>query len=67
LHKKDDLRPQLFVALEVLRSLPESVTASVGEQLAAGLAKIVMERPDAFRSVPFFGASLLAISPELII
>lgn len=38
---KPALRDQLYLALDVLRSLPSSVLSAVSEQLMAGIAKIL--------------------------
>ncbi len=40
-HIQPKLRDQLYLALDVLRSLPSTVLNAVSEQLMAGVAKIL--------------------------
>lgn len=48
---QDELNEQLFVALDALRKLPPNVLASVAEQLAAGLLRVVSQRARVIRCV----------------
>lgn len=49
------LRDQLFIALDVLRSLPSSVLNAVSEQLMAGIAKILEKDRNVVRSQTEWG------------
>lgn len=48
---KDDMRDQVFLALDTLRTLPQGMLSVVSDQIAAGLSLIVSENPNVVRSV----------------
>ena len=48
--QKDDLRDQVFMALDVLRTLPKPTLAALSWQTAAGLSRLLLENPKATRS-----------------
>ncbi|KAI5124326.1 hypothetical protein M0805_008933 [Coniferiporia weirii] len=52
---KPTLRDQLYVSLDLLGSLPTSITVSVGEQVMAGLVVLVRTRRDIIRSQTEWG------------
>ena len=49
------MRDQLYLALDVLRSLPSSVLAAVSEQLMAGVARILEKDSTVVRSQTEWG------------
>lgn len=46
---QDDMRDQVFLALDSLRTLPQGMLAVVSDQVAAGLSLIVSENPTVVR------------------
>lgn len=45
------MRDQLFIALDLLRNLPQGVITSLAEQLTAGLTKIIVDNPKCLKYV----------------
>jgi hypothetical protein len=54
-NSKPSLRDQLYIALDVLRSLPLTVLSAVSEQLMAGIAKILEKDTEVVKSQTEWG------------
>ncbi|KAG8947301.1 GDP/GTP exchange factor for ARF [Tulasnella sp. 424] len=55
LAEQPSLRDQVYVSIDLLRSLPPSVTNAVAEQLATGLARLVKEHHNIINSATEWG------------
>ena len=50
LSMKDEMRDQVFLALDALRTLPKPFLTSLSEQTAGGVSRILVDNPKAIRS-----------------
>ncbi len=46
------LRDQIYLSIDLLRSLPSHITTTVADQLSIGIAKLIREHSDLLRCVP---------------
>ena len=47
---KDEMRDQVFLALDALQTLPQPIMNILSEQIAAGLSRVLLENPAAIKS-----------------